>query len=135
MNLLPKHIKAITLLASWETCQKVANEVSVSPQTISEWKKQPEFTAELNKMQMESLRSARIKIQQSSVKAVDSLTEIAQASSNDETRRKAALDILRLAGYEPGSQETYAWGIGPRTEADVQEKWEQEESTPAFFRI
>ncbi len=49
---------------------------------------------------------------------------------NPETRRKAALDILRLGGFEPASVATYVLGIGPETPEGVQQQWERDE----YFR-
>lgn len=43
-------------------------------------------------------------------------------TGNPETRRKAALDILRMCGLEPGKHEAFAWGIGPTFPEKVMEK-------------
>lgn len=126
MKLSDKQIQAIPMLASGKRCRAVADELSVSPQTISEWKRQPAFVAEINKLRKESLEAASALIQSSAAKAVETLLELAKEAPNPETRRKAALDLLRLSGYEPGSQETYGWGLGPETEEGVQERWNRD---------
>ena len=127
MNLSIKQIKAISLLASGKLCRTVADELSVSPQTISEWKRQPVFVAEINKLRLEALEATSRKIQHSVTDAFNVLITVAQEAPNPETRRKAALDILRLGGYEPGSQQTYGWGLGPQTADGVEERWEKDE--------
>ena len=127
MNLSIKQIKAISLLASGNLCRTVADELSVSPQTISEWKRQPVFVAEINKLRLEALEATSRKIQHSVTDAFNVLITVAQEAPNPETRRKAALDILRLGGYEPGSQQTYGWGLGPQTADGVEERWEKDE--------
>lgn len=133
MKLPAKQNLAVVLLASGKTGRAVASELSITPQTISEWKRQPEFVAELNKLQMEGVRAARTKIQQSATDAIDMLLKIAQEAPNHETRRRAALDILRLGGYEPGSQQTYGWGLGPETADGVQEKWERDSALGGLY--
>ena len=125
------------MLVSGETGLAVAKELSVSPQTICEWKRQPAFVAEINKLRKESLEAASAKIQSSATKAVETLSELAKEAPNPETRRKAALDILRLSGYEPGSQDTY--GRGPETETEtetaegVQDKWHRDATLGGLY--
>jgi hypothetical protein len=121
-----KKAKAVSLIASGLKCRMVAEELGVTPQTISEWKKQPEFAAESNKLRLETLEAASAKIQDSVIGACDILVRVMQEAPSFETRRKAALDIMRLAGFEPGSQQSYAWGIGPRTADGVRQATRRE---------
>ena len=114
-DLSAKQLRAITLIAEGKTGKEVAVEVSVAPQTVSEWRKSPLFVAELNNFRMELLETARSALQHAPNLAVATLVELAESSDNPETRRKAALDILRMSGFEPGHYEAYAWGIGQRT--------------------
>ena len=69
--------------------------------------------ATLNQLKMEALEEAKCQLNQSPNKAVQTLIDLMENSSSEETRRKAALDILRLTGFEPGKYDSYAWGIGP----------------------
>ena len=114
-DLTPKQLQAIPLMAQGKTGKEVAAEVSVAPQTLCEWRKSAIFMAELNNFKMELLETARSALQHAPNLAVAALVELAESSDNPETRRKAALDILRLTGFEPGQYEAYAWGIGQRT--------------------
>jgi signal transduction histidine kinase len=114
-DLSAKQLQAIPLMAQGKTGKEVAAEVSVTPQTLCEWKKSALFMAELNNFRMEALETARSALQHAPNLAVAALVELAESSDNPETRRKAALDILRLTGFEPGHYEAYAWGIGQRT--------------------
>ena len=127
MKLSDKQIQAIPMLASGKKGYEVASELSITPQTISEWKRQPEFVAEHNKLRKEVLDAASAKIQFLVTEAIDVLSEIAKEAPNPETRRKAALDILRLGGYEPGLQQTHGWGLGPQTAERVEEQWKSDE--------
>ncbi len=112
-NLTSKQVKALPLMAQGMSGVDVAKEVGVTPQTVSEWKQSPDFAAALNGLKMEYLEGAKCLLQQSPSKAVQTLIDLMENSESEETRRKAALDILRLSGFEPGKHESYAWGIGP----------------------
>jgi hypothetical protein len=112
-KLTSKQLQALPLMAQGMSGTDLAKEVSVTPQTVSGWKKDPVFMATLNQLKMDYLESARCQLQQSPSKAVQTLLDLMENSSNEETRRKAALDVLRLTGFEPGKHECYAWGVGP----------------------
>jgi len=112
-KLTSKQLKALPLMAQGMSGVDVAKEVNVAAQTVSGWKNDPEFMATLNQLKMEALEGARCQLNQSPSKAVQTLLNLMENSSNEETRRKAALDILRLSGFEPGKHEPYAAGIGP----------------------
>ena len=127
MKISLKQHRAIPLLASGKTCREVAAELDVTPQTISEWKRQPAFVAEINKLRKEVIDAARAKLQQSTTEAVDELLKLMHEAPNPETRRRAAVDVLRIGGFEPASREVYGLGIGPVTADGVREKWKQEE--------
>lgn len=121
-KLTPKQLKAIPLMAQGMSGKEIAEEVSVTPQTVSEWKKLPAFMASVNSLRKEALSSARCQLQQTPNKAIQTLIDLMDNSANDETRRKAALDILRLNGFEPGKDENYARGIGPTNVEDMTHK-------------
>ena len=44
-TLTPTQIKAATLLVSGQKAKDVASEIMCTPETISHWKKKPEFEA------------------------------------------------------------------------------------------
>lgn len=98
-----------------KTGKQIAESLSVSPQIVSCWKQSPKFVSKLNNLKMEVLETARINLQQASGLAVTILIEIAKNTKSESLKRKTALDILRLTGFEPGKQDTYGWGVGART--------------------
>jgi hypothetical protein len=110
-TLSPIMLKAIPLLAQGFTGVETAKACKKTPQTISEWLRIPEFKAELDSMKMEALESARDKLQSASGIAVQTLVDLAHNSSNPETRRKAALNILEMAGFTRETIEMFAWGV------------------------
>ena len=109
--LSPKQFKTVALLAQGSTGVEAAKSCNVTPQTISEWRQNPEFKAQLNSMKMEILESVRDKLQSASGTAVQTLVELAESHSHPETRRKAALNILEMTGYTYDTVAMYAWGI------------------------
>ena len=121
-KLTNKQLQALPLMAQGISGVDVAKEVAVSPQTISEWKKSPVFMVTLNQLKMEVLEGARCQLQQAPKSAVKTLIDLMENSDNEETRRKAALDILRLSGFEPGKHECYGWGIGPTNIVSMAQK-------------
>ena len=98
----------------------IAKELNIVPQTLCEWKKSSLFMAEVNRLKMDSLESTRASLQNSSIQAVSTLNELMATAKNEETRRKAAMDILRLTGFEPGQHESYAWGVGKTTQKEIE---------------
>ncbi len=110
-GLTPRQTKAVALLALGNLKQDVAKEVGIDPGTLSDWLQQPRFVGELNKLQLEILESARSKLHSATETAADTLIEIMKTEKNPEARRKAAMDILRLAGIEPGNHQRFGWGI------------------------
>lgn len=119
-NLTPKQLKAIPLMAQGMMGVEVAKEISVAPQTISEWRKSFEFMAELNDYRFQLLENARSQLQYAPSKAVQTLYDLMENSESDETKRKAAIDILRLNGFEPGKYDSFGLGIGARDKDKIE---------------
>ena len=72
--------------------------------------------ASFNEFRYQMLESARSQLQFAPSKAVETLFDLMENSLSDETRRKAAMDVLRMAGFEAGRHEPYGWGIGSTSE-------------------
>ncbi len=88
--------------------------------------KLPAFVATINRLKFAGLEATRSKLQSAAETAADTLIAILSDDKNPEIRRKAALDILRMCGLEPGKHESYGWGIGPRTPEKVAEEEQQD---------
>lgn len=127
MSLTGKQVKAVGLLASGRTCREVAKEVSVTPQTITAWKKMPGFVAELNRAKRDGLEAARTKLQHIAGDAVDVLIDLAMNAEGEEVRRKAAMGLVGLAGLASDTTDVFAWGIGPTEEDEVVRQWQRAE--------
>ena len=117
MKLSAKQIQALPLLIAGLTSKAVAEEIGVSPQTLTEWRKNSEFEAYLNELKLEALNSARDQLRYSAQVAVDGLRELAHDCPNHEIRRKSCIDILNAIGMLDPETGRYSWGIestGPR---------------------
>ena len=116
IQLTPKKIQAAQLLASGRKCQDVAVEVDVTPQTISQWKREAGFTVYLNRLKLESAEAALDSLRSLAKEAADELGHLLKNSKNDEIRRKTAINILEMVGLYGNYEECnlkYDWGIGP----------------------
>ena len=119
MSINAKQQKAIILIASGKSKGEAADAVGVTPQTISDWFHNAHFCAALNRLQRDQLEAARTELQAMAKDAVKALSDVMQNADSYETRRRAALDVLEIAGLA-GDPTTFAWGIGPDTAEAVE---------------
>ena len=94
MSLSPKQSKAAALLAQGRKSKDVAKCVGVSAQTISGWRKYPEFEATMNTLQLEFLEVSRRQMQALAIDAVDTLADLMKADKGEATRIKATVTVL-----------------------------------------
>lgn len=134
MGISPKQVKAIPLIVSGIKSQEVAKEIGVTPQTISEWQKNPEFVVMLNKAKKEILDAALDELRGGARDAANCLTDLANNAENEEVRRKSALNILELTGIKDPSSGVYGWGIGS-TNLTEAEKQIQRQENPELYNI
>jgi hypothetical protein len=121
-QLSPKQLHSIALsLCGWKSVG-IAEELEITPQTLSRWKSDPTYKAVLNDNKMRILEAARQKLQVSAENAVFGLVEIAEEAENEEVRRKACLNIIQLVGLSDPAKGLYAWGIGATTTQGVMEE-------------
>ncbi len=89
-----EQVECLDLMVNSKLTQKaIAKKIQVSEQTICNWKKDPEFIAEHNKLLRASLRSV-------ATKAARTLVDLLKAES-EQVRLNAAKDILDRAGFKP----------------------------------
>lgn len=113
MALNSKQLLAIPLMVSGKKLADVAKKLEVTPQTISEWNKSPEFLAYLNRRKMECL-DVSLDILRSRVSdLVEELIRLALNAENEEVRRKAIMDVLEVQGIKNPQSGVYGWGVGP----------------------
>ena len=117
-KLKPNQVQSAILLASGKTSKDVAYAVNVTPETLCNWKKIPQYEALLNKLRKELIEQGRELLRGSIQEAVGTLQDIMTNGDQDEVRRKAAMNILTmngLAGDIEASKFRITWGIGMTT--------------------
>ena len=89
-----KQKQAITLFVSAPLTQKeIAEKIGVSSMTISNWMKNDEFTAEIEKANRRAFSSAASKAQRKMIEWID--------SKNESISFAACRDVLDRSGYKP----------------------------------
>lgn len=89
----------------WELCielmvqgglkqRAIAKKLNVDEDTITNWKKNPEFAAELD-------RQMRLRFGDYAGMALNAIIDLAQNAESGSVRLQAAKDLLDRAGYKP----------------------------------
>ncbi len=98
MNELTKRqIRAAQLEASGMMAKDIADELNVTPQTISSYRRLDEYRVLVSKIAQASLKAAQLKLIESSSQAVDTIICM-MVGGDDATKLKAAELILKLVG-------------------------------------
>ena len=101
MRIEPKHEKAITLMVQGLNCKTVAEQIGVSPETVSRWRGDHSFKAALNtqlkainEYQQDKLRAMAT----TALSTIESLMNDTETPAKD--RLTAALKILEITQLE-----------------------------------
>ncbi len=90
MNELTKrHIRAAQLEASGMMAKDIADELKVTPQTISSYRRLDEYQVLVSKIAQATLRAAQLKLIESTSQAVDMINYM-MVGGDDATKLKAA---------------------------------------------
>lgn len=102
MKLNEKQHAAITLLALGKTGKEVAEELSVTPKTITTWRTDPEFRAAINQCLKEYREVQSRRFSSLCDKAITTIEEsIDNSTLKPEDKLKAAFKILELCKVSP----------------------------------
>lgn len=118
-KLTEKQVKASVLLAAGRTGRETAKEVGVTPETISVWRRGPEFEAEINRLKLEALHAARDRMRNLAAEAVSEVEDLIKNAKTDAVRLKAAQAVLDTVGLTNPTSGLWAWGIGKTTPEGV----------------
>src|SRR5262245_5159945 len=133
-GLTPNQLKAATLLASGKTARDVARAINCTPETISHWKRHFEFQALLNALRREALDAGRDALRSATRQAVEGLIELMTEAENEETRRKACIDVLEMNGYRNFGNSSFGSEIGPQNATDVKREFYRRVVEKQMFR-
>ena len=108
-ELSPKQISAAALLATGVSCKDAAKQCGVTPETISHWKRDPDFVVHLNELKSEAVDCAREKLRGLNEEAVRVLKGLL-SSSSEPIRLQTARYVLDSMLVDPVRSRQ---GIGP----------------------
>jgi hypothetical protein len=137
-QLSSKQIQAVALiLYGWKSVV-IAENLDITPQTLSKWKNESAFKAILNLNKLAILHTARETLQVYAEKAVNGLVNIATEGDSEEVRRKACLNVIQLVGLSDPAKGLFAWGIGATTvqgviEEELRDQYISDLTTPEFI--
>ena len=98
-NLNESQLLGARLLAAGESGKVVAEKLNVAPETISRWRKQPEFEAYLNDFLLDAHEATKNRLRGVATQALDvveTLMQDSQVPARD--RLSTALKILKMIG-------------------------------------
>ncbi|MDP1559255.1 MAG: hypothetical protein Q8K59_08865 [Nitrosomonas sp.] len=97
-----KQQQAILLFSAGKSCVEVANELNVTPKTISMWRSLPEFRAELNSHLLDIKQANSERLRSLCMKALTTVEEV-MLHENTLAKEKltAAFKVLELGKVSP----------------------------------
>lgn len=102
INLSANQLRAIELIVSGRSITDTALELGLSRETVSRWKRNPNFIAELHQQQTDLILTARNRLQRMAMKAIDVIETNLNGGS-----LKAATQVLKMINiYEQQIPET-----------------------------
>ncbi|MDE3060440.1 MAG: hypothetical protein KGJ06_05465 [Pseudomonadota bacterium] len=99
-KLSPKQVKSIHLLARGLTAVEVARRLRLRRETLSRWKKIPEFAALFEKVMTEQRDSMKHRLTQLIDASITTMTESVKLEHCTPNRFQAAFSVLKLLGIE-----------------------------------
>ena len=121
-----RQLKAIELLATGETVSEAARLVGVNRKTITEWKKQEKFKAEMDRQVTELKSNVERKILSNINPMLDKLIKIALKSDSDKTSLDAIIyAINRLCGTPTNKTQDITENTGKEINVNIEEMLNQ----------
>jgi transcriptional regulator with XRE-family HTH domain len=91
-----KSVAALLMAKGIKGCD-LAKVISVTPETISRWRREEAFRTLVNELRMEIVEVTRERLRSKTEAAVEVLSELMENSKSEALRIKAASEILRLS--------------------------------------
>ena len=110
-TLSSKQVFAANLIAQGMRKKDVADDLNITPQTVSVWCAKDEFNAYLNAVKFELLEDARDRMRTLSGTAVDTIRDLMDKGEKEAVRLQAARTVLDITGIS--NPERWGLGIGP----------------------
>jgi predicted transcriptional regulator len=98
MKLTPQHHKAIELMVMGSTNKNVAETLNIAPETVSRWKSDYEFQAELNRQLREQQQQTQDRLRALANTALSTIEAVMSSDTAPEKDRlHAAFKVLEMA--------------------------------------
>lgn len=131
-ELSPKQLKASALIGGGTPKKTAAESVGVTPQTVSEWMRQPAFLSAVNRAKHQMMKDTQDCYRALATDAVTTMQDLMQNSTDENVRLRAAVQVIKdmkLVYPHIGG-----WDIGPTTEADVLRE-QRKEANPSLSSL
>ncbi len=99
-KLKPKQKKAAWMLSQGLSARYVAATIKVRPETLSRWKRLPEFKLEIEKFMQEERNESRHKLACLADASISAIWSELHDNSSGSKRLRAALNVLNLVANE-----------------------------------
>lgn len=117
-KLHPKQLTAAFQIATGTDKKEAAKAANVTPQTISQWLKEPAFEAKVNEFQLDCLNEAQTRFKSLAGEAISILEKLLKDAKSDKTRLEVAKFILSTIQILPSGVPAILT-IGETTEEEV----------------
>jgi len=97
MKLTEKHHRAIGLMILGMKGIDIGAKLNIAPETVSRWRSDFDFQAELNRRLQENQQAARDRLRALTDTALEAFEDILSNSADDKARLAAATKVLELA--------------------------------------
>ncbi len=125
-----RQLQAVYLTVQGWPGVAIAEEIGVTPQTISEWRRLPAFQAACNRFRQDTFTSVRDGLREAGMTAVEALTEVMKdgPASARVAAASRVLDLLNVADLQTGGMD-----IGLEDAAKIEER-EREQNLHPLLR-
>jgi DNA-binding CsgD family transcriptional regulator len=119
-KLKPNQEQAAYLIATGSSCKEAAEAAGVTPETISQWKRNDVFTAKCNEYRREVMDSMRDGVRSLSSTALSNLQNLIENAESENVKLRACLEVLKMQGMS--DPQYWGWGIGHADPDDINEE-------------
>lgn len=129
-----KQLIAAFQIAAGQDKKKAAKAAKVTPQTISQWLKEPAFEAKVNEYQLDCLNEAQARFKHLAGEAISTLETVLKNSKSEKAKLEAAKFILETIQILPGNCPAILT-IGKTTETEIIRKRKAEKAKEAQSKM
>ena len=96
----PKQVRAMQLMARGHSVQEVSRQLRLRRETLSRWKRKPEFKAHFEQLMAQQREDVRYRLQLLVDESISAVSYGMQSNYSDPKRLQVALNVLKLLGID-----------------------------------